>query len=543
MINQRIISVQANLESALRMLRDKRPMMNGYFIWIDALCINQEDMNERSQEVRRMRLIYRLAANVVIWLGPRAEGSDEAMDLVKILSVSCQSHTDKSLGQELRKNPKHLGDGVWYALSRLLERSYWTRMWIIQELCLGSDQTPVLCGEKVVTWQELYAALFIFGKHNIDVVFSCIDRERKDVGLAPFGLNRNKIIHVNSEQQKQIGCGKPQFMPLLDLARKSEASDARDKVYGILGLMHPAVVALVTLDYRLSVEQVYTDFAMQYMIGTHSLEILEQCRYKESALPSWVPDWTNKNHYRLHSGTHSSYHAGGNSLPVYRFRKDESILDLQGVVIDTIDGLGAAYFEYGDSTTPSHNTFQPDNPITAYESDYHTRSALWRTLTGDRNLQGGPAPEEYIELLDLPLRERYSNALPSRGARAFSRFLTQNAALVVCGSKLDHYFTSSASEFPTTGADALERVWRFTRTQRLVTTSSGRIGMAPNEILKGDMACVVPGADVPLLLRPTGDQSGLVRLVGSCYVHGVMDGEVLRDVARGLFTTQTISIC
>jgi hypothetical protein len=267
-VNQKTVQVQANLEAALRVLRAKKPMRSGYRIWVDALCINQADLAERSREVRRMRMIYRQAADVVIWLGTEAEDSNKAMDLIKILSNSCKDGTDKYLGAKLRRDPEHLGCGAWVALSRLLGRAYWSRMWIVQELCLGGSHAPILCGEKCVTWEELFSALYTFGKHNVDVIFACIDRERKAAGLASFGLNRNRIIHVNDEHQKQAGRAEPQYMPLLDLARSSDVTNPIDKVYGILGLMDPSVSSLITLNYTLSVEEVYKDFVQQYITGS-----------------------------------------------------------------------------------------------------------------------------------------------------------------------------------------------------------------------------------------------------------------------------------
>lgn len=267
-VDGEIVKVQSNLEAALRALRDKEPMRSGYKVWVDALCINQGDINERSREVRRMRLIYKIAADVVIWLGSENDESDKAMNLIHILSHSCEDGTDKALGAKLREDPGYLQPGAWLALSCLLERQYWSRMWIIQELCLGGANAPILCGQKSVTWREFFTAIYSFGKHNVDVIFRCIDHERATVGKRPFGLNRNKIIHINMEHQKQTGAGKPQFMCLLDLARKSDASDMKDKVYGILGLMPSPVIPLVGLDYSRSVEEVYTEFARNYIVGS-----------------------------------------------------------------------------------------------------------------------------------------------------------------------------------------------------------------------------------------------------------------------------------
>jgi hypothetical protein len=267
-LNGEIVLVQANLEAALRALQRKEPMRSGYKIWIDALCINQGDLGERSREVRRMRLIYKMAADVVIWLGSEAEESDKAMDLIRILSDSCKDGTDKALGVKLRRDPGYLEPGAWLALSCLLERSYWNRMWIIQELCLGGANAPILCGYKSVTWKEFFTGIYTFGKYNVNVIFNCIDRERALVGKKPFGLNRNKIIHIDMEHERQIGAGKTQYMCLLDIARKSDASDLKDKVYGILGLMPGPVTSLIDLDYARSIEKVYTEFARNYITGS-----------------------------------------------------------------------------------------------------------------------------------------------------------------------------------------------------------------------------------------------------------------------------------
>jgi hypothetical protein len=92
------LQVQANLEAALRVLQFKNPIKTGYRIWIDALCINEGDREEKSQEVGRMRLIYELAADVVIWLGPEAEDSNSAMNLMHTLSTAYKDGTDKALG-------------------------------------------------------------------------------------------------------------------------------------------------------------------------------------------------------------------------------------------------------------------------------------------------------------------------------------------------------------------------------------------------------------------------------------------------------------
>jgi len=267
-VNGKRVIVQANLEAALRVLQHKKPIKSRYRIWIDALCINQEDIDERDLQVKRMRLIYKLARDVVVWLGPEADDSSRAMDLIHTLSNSCKSGTDKALGMALRQYSGLLGRGVWVAFSKLLERPYWNRMWIIQELSMGGQRAPILCGHKTVIWEDFFRAIYKFGQHNVDVLFACINLEREAAGLGQGGLNRNRIIHIDLEHHTQAGLGDPQFMCLLDLARKSDATDQRDKVYGILGLMEPAVSTQIDPDYNLPVEEVYISFTQKYIYGS-----------------------------------------------------------------------------------------------------------------------------------------------------------------------------------------------------------------------------------------------------------------------------------
>ena len=260
----------ANLESALRVLRHKQPIKSGYKVWVDALCINQRDIVERGQEVKRMGKIYRQACNVVIWLGNEGKGSDTAMDLIRTLSNACSAGQDKKLGDSLRQRPDLLGQCCWRALSELLDRPYWDRLWVLQEIALGGGRTAILCGQEAVTWGEFYDAIYSFGTHNVDVFFSLIDRERKAAGLPASGLKRNKLIHLNTEQSVQRGHAKPQFMCMLDLGRKSLVTDPRDKIYGLLGMMEASVSDQIVPDYTATLQTVFTDFAKAFISASRS---------------------------------------------------------------------------------------------------------------------------------------------------------------------------------------------------------------------------------------------------------------------------------
>jgi hypothetical protein len=133
-MNGHPVCVRTNLHLALQHIRWKD---GDRHIWIDQLSINQADDKERGHQVRIMGQIYASAAHVIIWLGPAAERSDEAM--VELANWGSHSQRDQCIV-----------DGGWSTpdaspILALLNRTYWRRVWIQQEIHLARDYT-VHCG-------------------------------------------------------------------------------------------------------------------------------------------------------------------------------------------------------------------------------------------------------------------------------------------------------------------------------------------------------------------------------------------------------------
>jgi hypothetical protein len=260
LINGHKVTVRSNLEAGLRALREKKAIQAGLLIWIDALCINQEDTPERNQEVKRMRTIYKTAREVVIWLGEEGDESSRAMKLVKTLSKASNEGICPTLQDLIGKSPEVFRKGAWQALGQLMIRPYWDRVWIMQELAMGNPQTPILCGKDMIKWGDIYHGIYTFGTRNIEI-FSYIEKECKEARVSYSGLNRNKIIHLWYEQEIQAGRMKPQLMAMLDLSRKSMATDSKDKIYGLMGLMNLEVAEKIEPDYKKGLVEVYRSFA------------------------------------------------------------------------------------------------------------------------------------------------------------------------------------------------------------------------------------------------------------------------------------------
>lgn len=128
LINGHKVSVRSNLEAALRALRNRSSIQAGLLIWIDALCINQEDINERNQEVKRMRTIYKTAREVIVWLGAEGDQSSKVMRLIRSLSRAVKEETPSTLQVLMKIMPEVFESGAWQALGQLMYRSYWERV-------------------------------------------------------------------------------------------------------------------------------------------------------------------------------------------------------------------------------------------------------------------------------------------------------------------------------------------------------------------------------------------------------------------------------
>lgn len=143
------IAIRPNLESALRQLRSPD---HEQFFWIDALCINQKNNDEKGSQIPEMCKIYTQAFNVCIWLGVHEDESATAMDFIK----DCLDFERFELLVHDTQT-----SGKWAALSALMRRPWFSRRWIVQEIALARWAT-LHCGDKQVKWQDFADAISLF---------------------------------------------------------------------------------------------------------------------------------------------------------------------------------------------------------------------------------------------------------------------------------------------------------------------------------------------------------------------------------------------
>ncbi|KAI1075934.1 heterokaryon incompatibility protein-domain-containing protein [Whalleya microplaca] len=286
-ISKKPFQVTRNCENALRRVRLKYSNRD---IWIDAVCIDQNNIDERGHQVQLMPRIYSGALNVLIYVGEHSDNS--SLCLSPSLSSTNRPYEERVA---IRK-----------ALRDLFSRSYFRRVWVLQEVALAAHKATLICGDKSISWTHF-----------------C-----KNIGNHPIHPESPPTIHMDYRTYTDPS----QWLDLLDLAANCEATDPRDKVYGLLGLIDKASSDFLVADYSLTVEQVYNQVALKLasMYGWNA--VLRRAGTKNnyfSNLPSWVPDWRTPVSNQLDTVLRLGHHLEKGIDDVFcEYQEDEKVLTL-----------------------------------------------------------------------------------------------------------------------------------------------------------------------------------------------------------------------
>lgn len=384
--NGAIIDTTKNLFSALTHLRHPDRVR---VLWVDYLCINQEDNTEKADQVGRMGSIYKSADRVLIWLGPASHMSDVAFKFINrafdqlrrskpsilqefaedtdyqamavdfpsifarfereaITSNSGLSPSGSSAAHKGAESdegsslslPK-LTNKEQYAFAKLMKRAWWSRVWIIQELSLSSEAV-VCCGESSAPWEA-------FG-------FSLVNADEDDDSFLMHEIAWYQVL-ANTRLKLRETDVQPTLLQALSVFRWSQATKPEDKVYALLGITRNIDIRP---DYTISVGSCYQRTAQAILSNSETLDLLDYVvlpssyRRNKIDVPSWVPDWSYDEtsiQYdfaspRLSGLTHSIHTITGDrvgqTMPLLESRPsfiEDNILVLKGRTIDSVEAL------------------------------------------------------------------------------------------------------------------------------------------------------------------------------------------------------------
>jgi len=525
--------VTPNLKHALERLQPQKGEPE-IVLWIDAICINQEDVSERNVQTANMRAIYQQAASVTVWLGKEYAGSKGAIQLARDLHA-CSS------GEDVRKMILERKESL-DALVTLFRRQYWWRIWVIQEVSCAR-RAVVYCGDDWIPWSTLDGVCDILRTVK-ETLRSLFYKYPSWIRTLTYGGPRGLQL---SRYSPTIAA--PPLLELLLTHKSKKSTDPKDKVYALVGISSSRH-SFGVIDYSLSVQEIYTHTSRHIITTSQKLDIIcvKNHFLNDYGLPSWVPDWTRppQNSGSTIMGLHHhepAFTAAGDTIADIEFLHNGSVLKTKGIIIDTITTLGMPYKKSGapSNVVPALEAFHDwwSIFISAHSTSLSSQIRFSRAITcGTWNFSSEEAYAAKLEAIFalsdglLSESEFLRSGPPSRsstmGSSVFS--LTEE--------EMDVEGQGEGEEEEKVQFQAILEAGQTMNKRRLFLSEGGLVGLAPRNAEEGDIVCVLLGCRFPVVLR----RGVLTTLVGEAYVDEYMNGEAIAGLKEGRFALESFEI-
>jgi hypothetical protein len=539
--NHSKIYIRNNLHCALQQLRHPDKDVT---LWVDALCINQEDRDEKALQVSMMMEIYTRAANVIVWLGLPTRTSDVAFKFIpEVLDLNGLD--------ELIKDPSKFH--CWECLADLMKNPMFGRSWLIRELAMARNAV-LRCGSSSIEWEKFSNAVGLFETKFYDIQryasSSWVGERFEDIRA----LGGCQLVKLAGNILRKSPDGKilnrlEDLETLVSTLVAFEVSDPRDTIYGLLGLAKdkPPLIP----DPKMSVLDVFTTFVKYCTESSGNIDII--CRHwapespltktlsderpKKVELPSWISRVTNSAFGRPRE------HAGGRfngdsfvGLPNRRiynaalgfppldvgFGRTGAHLFSDSTYNGTMHVLGLQLGVIGElSSRNAHGVILGESlEMGGWKTDSrHVPDRLWRTLVADRGPDNTSPPSWYQTACLHTLWQSYCGDLMT----------TETLKDPNCSQVIAEFLRRVQSV-----------VWNRKFLLSTEVINGDRLfGLAPAATKLGDSICILYGCSVPVILRNhVTPNDHYFELIGESFIYGMMDGEAFetfKDSRREIF--------
>lgn len=295
-VNGRRLSVTQNLFDALLQLEESSSSLleslglasSELLVWIDAICIDQKNMDEKSREVSRMEKIYSSAHVTLVWFGSSKPLHPAGARLLHKMATSIADHlseaSDPSEQDTSRLNVKiQFKEGYHEVIrdifSQMVINEWFDRVWVVQEYALSQRDPQALWGDMLFPMRSL--AVIAKGFRGVPELvgtrFSMME-----------GIRRSRLNGLGNRSAAE------QILFLLGETIEKRCTDPRDRVYGLLGMVTATLEPSLRVDYdeKVTFQQVFRHYTQHIIECTKTLSVL-CCAKKEEDLkewPSWIPD-------------------------------------------------------------------------------------------------------------------------------------------------------------------------------------------------------------------------------------------------------------
>jgi hypothetical protein len=475
------LMITQSLRTALMYFRSASGSFVSNRLWVDQICINQDNLAERSAQVGIMGRIYQTASSVVIWLGEADNTAIEAFAYIEKHSdfTSSLLFLDVDRRREEIQRDIARSNVVW----QLFSYPWFYRAWTFQELVL-SQSAEIRCGHRSINWSTIERFVTFLKMHDVQVKSSFGHTE------ATMAIIENflSIAEAKLSQKSRSEDDPPRlkFVELLQSRREARSTDPRDRIYSLLGLCDWSVRDDIKPDYTASLVDLQLLVA-RYLLATHGPQALclVETPADDAALPTWAPSWAQARGEERHDWVHIWSNPGTQDTANGLTWKDDRTLQLQGTFVGVLTDVRKVP---GMKSYRFQNHFGEDIPAGNFSSI--TKILFGPDLAEETN-------EEFTED-DLMFEGKW-----------------QRARTWGCGIQLDVLNGAASSD------KAFSR--RFDC-------------LAVSTVQNGDLVYLFRNCYTPFVLRRRGEGFAFV---GTSYVHGLYHHELSRrtgskDYVQGL---------
>lgn len=524
-LNGNEVQAMATSEAALRRMRLRGKPRT---LWIDSICIDPNNTEEKGHQVGMMCQIYTKTFRNLVWLGPcspaMAESINAMESILQEIAVETRDYADfkELLFDEKGKfsfSRKPLSGNVDYlAFLLILDIPWFSRLWIVQEVSLAPTSI-CYCGDLEVSFTDILRSAMWLHKWYQMPEPSPLTYDRLYYAMSIFDTADKTYGRLRIRGLRSV------MLNLMVRFGDMRTFDRRDRVFAILGIWQmftetKMLPSVLEPDYNLSVVEVfkiYVRYAFEESADLWTLEwISEPSReMQDASWPSWLPAIDRRSLFERDGPLemHGDLFYVDDTVPMILGKDSGRPNDLvvSGVLLDIISEVSPTF-------TPS------------------TTSSEMLTLMADLEC---PRCESRVEIAVGDLETRVSLVLLGgafqgahvthqevlQGYRSYKAYLEEHGSF----PDMPRDVPSSASDDEKSISEYWDNLRATARYRAVFHTGTGLIGLGPRCARPGDVVAILYGARLPMVMRPLpGLPEGRYSLLGTSYVCGIMDGEAVR---------------
>jgi hypothetical protein len=527
-------------ENVQKILTHLRRLDGPCIVWIDQICIDQTNLEEKGHQVRLMQDIYRLANEVLIWLGESDGYTEESFSFLQILlhDIQTTKEFDKLFEKYTRQNVVE-NEERFQRLGKILSHAWFTRVWIYQEVIVAS-KARILCGAHSMTWDMFAKALTALAETGLDQML-----DRPSIGPRETSSNHRHVLQIQGLKERWSAGQEIELQKLMLASSPCAATDPKDRVFSFLGIATDAEDPELDPDYKQPISEVFHQTAAFLLCRDRKPYLLHGSGRTKSAecsnLPSWVPDLSVGAEVEVLGARSDIFSAARDTSARVRIGKSQKKLVVTGFILDTIsertspcrmpplgddaqiemdnDFIRAlALWKLAWLKEASEMAFnQEDNPYEA--RGIETLAAFWRTLIANRTTEMETASDAY--------EAHYLNHL------IYLQHMVQR------GSLFNEDLEPQVDNITFVASGMFGGAMEAATGRRFAVTTMGYMALVPEKAEVGDHIAVFFGADTPFVIRRSikadEDRDLTTVLLGESYVHGMMNGEIFDRGAQLLY--------